>query len=218
MIVLDIETSGLTSRNGIWQIGALELEHPENSFLQECRIDDKDEVTTAALKICGKSEAELRDTKKQSQRDLVAKYLNWVDGIKQRIILGENIGWDCSMIQDKSIKYGLENLFHNVHGHRTLDLHTIAQEKWREIHGEYLLDKDGRDALGLQRTLEFVGIPDIRRHVGEDGRVKQEGTAHNALEDCRLEAEVYWRLKHGEKYLLEYHQFKVPRELMGVKK
>lgn len=45
MIVVDIETSGLDfNKCGIWQIGALELENPANTFLEEARIDDEDEI------------------------------------------------------------------------------------------------------------------------------------------------------------------------------
>jgi len=45
MMVFDIETSGTNFyKCGIWQIGALELENPENTFLQEGRIDDKDKI------------------------------------------------------------------------------------------------------------------------------------------------------------------------------
>lgn len=72
MIVLDIETSGIyPERHGIWQIGALELENPSNVFLEEGRIDDEDVVEEEAVKVHGKNEAYLRNSEKQSQRELI---------------------------------------------------------------------------------------------------------------------------------------------------
>ena len=41
MIVLDIETSGLTSDCGIWQIGAIDLTNPKNYFLEECKLIER---------------------------------------------------------------------------------------------------------------------------------------------------------------------------------
>ena len=77
MIVLDIEASGLDSgRCGIWQIGALDFENPDNYFLEEGRIDDEDIVEQDALKVIGKEESELRDKTKQSQKQLIINFLN----------------------------------------------------------------------------------------------------------------------------------------------
>ena len=62
MIVVDIETSGLyPEKHGIWQIGALDFYNSQNVFLEEARIDDEDEISEEALKIIGKTKAELRN-------------------------------------------------------------------------------------------------------------------------------------------------------------
>ena len=82
MIVTDIETTGLTGRNGIWQIGCLEFENPSNDFLGECRIDDEDIIYEIALKLTGKTEKDLRDPNKRSQKTLIREYLDFVEGIK----------------------------------------------------------------------------------------------------------------------------------------
>ena len=212
MIVLDIETSGLTGRNGIWQIGAIELENSRNYFLQESRIDDEDEVTEGAMKVHGKTEKYLRNLKKQSQKQMIMNYLVWVLEVKEKIFLGQNTGWDVSMIQDKTIKYGLEKRFIDIHGQRTLDLHTIAQEKYKKIKGIYLLDKNGKSAMNLSRVLEFCGLPDERINV-RGNEVVKEGKHHDALDDCKLEGECYWRLEEGKNLFPEYSQFPVPHYL-----
>ena len=71
MIVVDTERSGSidVEKNGIWQIGAIEFENPSNTFFQEARIDDDDIITEEALKIIGKTETDLRNKNKQSQKE-----------------------------------------------------------------------------------------------------------------------------------------------------
>jgi DNA polymerase III alpha subunit (gram-positive type) len=136
MIILDIESSGLDSgRAGIWQIGALELENPKNYFLEEGRIDDDDIIEKEALMVIGKTEAELRDKTKQTQKQLILNYLNWAKNIDERITGGHNIGWDVSFIQNKCIRYDLGSQFREVSGQRSIDLHVIAQEEYRKLNG-----------------------------------------------------------------------------------
>jgi len=61
-IVVDLEMSGLIpSENGIWQIGAVDLNNPEKIFFDESRIDDDDVVDEGALKVIGKTEEQLSD-------------------------------------------------------------------------------------------------------------------------------------------------------------
>ena len=80
MIVLDIESSGLdTGKCGIWQIGAVELENPKNQFLEESRIDEKDEIDQEALKVNGQTEGGLRDKNKQSQKQLILNFIDVVN-------------------------------------------------------------------------------------------------------------------------------------------
>src|SRR3989344_1619280 len=186
MIVLDIETSGLTGREGIWQIGALELENPENYVIGEAKIDEEDNVEESALKVTGKTEEQLRDSKKQTQKELIREYFSWLKSIDEKIFLGENVGWDISMIQDKCIKFGMSEEFRRVHSQRSFDLHTISQLKFKELKGKYYLDENGKSKMNLPSILEFCGIPDERVYV-KDNKVTKEGKPHDAPEDCKLE-------------------------------
>ena len=201
MIVLDIETSGLDiGKNGIWQIGAMDLDKPENYFLQEARIDNEDIVMEEALKVIGKTEEELRDKNKQSQKQLIINYLDWKKICKEKLTMGQNVGWDLIFIQNKCLRYGIIDKFREVAGQRGMDLQTIAQEKHKELYGKYLLKENGNSDMSLKKVLEFCGMEDNR------------GT-HNALEDCKLEGECYWRLEYGKNLFPEYSQYKIPKEL-----
>ncbi len=213
MIVLDIETSGIdTGRCGIWQIGALELENPRNYFLEEGRIDDDDDVDVGALKVTGKTEVELRDRKKQSQKQLILNYLNWVCSRKEKIFLGQNVGMDISFIQNKCIRYIIMDKFREAQSQRAFDLHTLAQERYKEINGVYLLDERGKSKMNLASALEFCGLPDERRLMHGD-EIKKQGKSHNALDDCKLEGECFSRLKYGRSTFKEFSKYKIPGEL-----
>ena len=211
MIVLDIETTGLTHDVGICEIGAINLDS-NDYFVQDCRIDREDTITEGALKVNGRTRQELFGKTKQSQKELIENYLNWVEGQLVKMFCGQNVSWDISMIQAKCIKYGLQKKFLDVHGQRGMDLHTIAQEKYFEIYKKYLLKEKGQSAMNLGKVLEFCGIPDERINVSLEEVVK-EGKVHSALEDCKLEGEVLIRMKRGVNLFPDYAKFPIPEYL-----
>jgi len=221
MIVLDIESSGLdTGKCGIWQIGAIDLNNPQNDFLSEGRIDDDDEILNLAkrpvLEVIGKTEEELRDKNKQSQKQLILNCLDWLKNLKEKLIVGQNIGWDLNFIQNKCIKYDIMDKFRESAGQRGMDLHTIAQTKYYQINRKYLLkEKRGSSDMNLTNILQFCGIPDYRIKMveGNTQEVEKKGTTHNALEDCKLEGECFSRLTYGKNLFPEYSQYKIPKEL-----
>ncbi len=208
MIVVDIETSGLDfEKCGIWQIGALDFYNPENTFLEEARIDDEDVVQDKELEVTGKTEEKFRNKDKQSQKQLLKNFFKWLEGIKIKNFICENPQFDLGFIATKARKYGLKILFH----HRAYDLHSIASLKYFEVKREFLI-KDNHSDMGLPRTLEFCGIPDERRII-EDNKVVKEGKLHNALEDCKLEAECFSRIVYGKGLFKEYSKFPIPEYL-----
>lgn len=200
-IVLDIETSGIDKlKCGIWQIGAYDLNTGEE-FLQEARIDEDDkiinepDVKKPVLEVIGKTEEELRDNKKQSQKDMTKKFFSWMEKRKLKNFLCQNPQFDVAFLEIKARKYGLKKTFH----YRSFDMHSIAQTKYIELNNRFLIEED-RSGMGLTNILAFCGIKDERK-------------AHNALEDAKLTAECFSRLIYGKNLLPEYSKIPVPKVL-----
>lgn len=201
MIVVDIETSGLDfNRCGIWQIGAIELENPENVFFEEARIDDEDEIVNegkrSVFEVTGRNEKELRAVDKKSQKELIERFFKWVDKVELKTFICQNPHFDASFIEIKARKYGLKIPFY----HRTFDLHTLAALKYFQIENKFLI-KEGKSDMGLTNILLFCGLKDERK-------------IHNALEDCKLTAECFSRLIYGKNLFLDYNHFKIPDYLI----
>lgn len=193
MIVVDIETSGLDfEKSGIWQIGAIELENPDNYFLEEGRIDDEDVINPDSLKVIGKTVEELRDKNKQSQKELLQSFFNWASKIQIRDCICQNPQFDWSFLNIKAAKYKLNFPFI----HRAYDLHSIVQLKYYQLKGRFLIKQNMSD-MGLSKILIFVGMRDERN-------------AHNALEDAKLTAECFSRVVYGKNLIELYKQFDIP--------
>jgi len=205
MIIVDIETSGLDIlKCGIWQIGAIEFENPKNQFLEEARIDDEDTIEEDSIKVTGKAEKELRDKKKQSQKQLIENFFKWCEKRKVKTLICQNPQFDFSMIDAKARKYNLKPPFH----HRAFDLHSIAQIKYFQLNSKFLIDKERSD-MGLSNILNLCGMRDERRKI-EEGVVVKEGKEHNALEDAKLTAECFSRIINGKNLLSRFRNFKIP--------
>lgn len=193
MIVLDLETSGgpALDKYGIWQIGAIDLETGEE-FLDECRIDDDEEIKEEALLICGKTEEELRDKKKQSQKQMIENFLKWLEARKDKNIACLHPQFDIAFLWIKMDKYGLKSkCFGFPDYQRVFDLHTLAQIVYYKKNGKYLT-KENHSDMGLRSILNMFGIKD-KRKGNINGKIT-EGKPHNALEDAKLEAECFKKL------------------------
>ena len=200
-IAMDIETSGIDPvKCGVWQIGAYDMNTGEE-FLGEAKIDDEDQVLNdknankTVFEVTGKTEEVLRDKNKQSQKDLIQKFLQWVKTRSSLNFLCQNPQFDISRIVIKADKYGFNIPFH----FRAFDLHSIAQEKYYEIHKNFLIKGNISD-MGLKNILKFCGIEDKRK-------------SHNALEDAKLTAECFSRIIYGKGLFEEYSGYKIPEKL-----
>jgi len=195
-ISTDIETSGLDKiKCGLWQIGAIDLSKPEDYFLQEGRIDDEDKAEEGALKVIGKTEAELRDKKRQSQKQLLENFFEWVKKRDMKNPLCQNPQFDLVFLEIKANKYELKNPFH----YRAFNLHDYAQSKYYSLYGHFLI-KDEHSDMGLTNIIKLCGMEDNRK-------------AHNALEDAKLTGECFFRLINGKNVFPEYSKYPVPEEL-----
>ena len=201
MISVDIECSGLDfDKCGIWQIGAVDLGTGEE-FLEESRIDDEDLVLVTSdskknvLEIIGKTEEELRDKNKQSQKEMIESFFNWVSKRKEDIFLCANPQFDIGFIWTKARKYNVPITFQ----FKAFDLHTLAQTKYFEVNDEFKF-VDGKSKMGLKNVCKFCGLEDNRG-------------AHNGLEDARLTGECFYRLVYGKNLFKEFQDFEIPEYL-----
>jgi len=212
MIVVDIEASGAFDplKYGIWQIGATELENPSNTFLEEARIDNADQIHEGALKVCGITEEELRDKTKQSQKQLLENFFSWVEKIENKILVAHNTPFDYSYLILRAQKYGLDFPF----GYRSVDLHVIAFQKYLELNKKPPIE-NGKSIFNLRKVIEFCGMQDPRISLN-DLEVVKEGSPHNALEDAKLEAECMSRILYGKGLLKEFEQFPIPNALKSA--
>ena len=212
-IVLDIESSGLDkTRCGIWQIAAIDLNTMEE-FIEESRIDDKDIVEEGALKVIGKTEEDLRNPSKRSQKELLELFFNWMANREVRNVLCQNPQFDVSFIEIKAKEYGLKKTLQ----HRSFDLHSISQTIFFEKNGKFhfKVNKEKQkfeSDMDLGNILEFCGIEDkrIRVYSGEETKA---GEPHNALEDCKLTGECFSRLLFGKNIFDKFSEFEIPEVL-----
>ncbi|MBU0907499.1 MAG: hypothetical protein KKD18_06490 [Nanoarchaeota archaeon] len=212
MIVVDIETSNGNNfeRAGVWQIGALDLNNPSNTFFDEGRIDEEDTTTEDALKAIGKTEEELRDRNKQSQKELIEKFFSWCEKIGKTNFLCHNPQFDYAILYIRAARYRVKFPV----DYRCFDLHSVAQAVYSRIKGELLIEA-GKSGFYLGKILEFCGVEDPRIIIN-NGKIVKEGDPHNGLTDAKLEAECFYRLICGRNLLPEYSRFEIPDYLKEI--
>ncbi|MFB6246359.1 MAG: exonuclease domain-containing protein [Candidatus Pacearchaeota archaeon] len=200
MIALDIECSGLDfNKCGIWQIGAVDLDTGEE-YLDECGIDDNDLILTTSeskrniFDVIGRTEEQLRDKNKKSQKEMIEQFFDWVSKREKDIFLCMNPQFDLGYIWAKARKYG----FHIGIQFRAFDLHTVAQMRHLETNKEFSFS-EGKSKLSLRRICEFCGLDYPGNHQG--------------LEDAKLTGECFYRLVYGESYFEDFKEQKIPRYL-----
>ena len=109
-IVLDIETSGIDKvKCGIWQIGAIDLNNLKEQFLEEAKIDNEDIVLNAGkrtlFEVIGKTEEQFRDKNKQSQKQMLKNFFEWVNKKPMKNFLCQNPQFDVTFLDIKAKKY-----------------------------------------------------------------------------------------------------------------
>src|SRR3989344_6373705 len=91
MLVIDVEASGVEAhKHSIVSVGALDLHNPSNRFYEECRVWDGAHIMDDALAVNGFTKEQITDPKKQSEADLVHKFMEWSEGLEERTFAGQN--------------------------------------------------------------------------------------------------------------------------------
>jgi DNA polymerase III epsilon subunit-like protein len=196
MVIVDLETSGLNpQKNSIISIGAVNFFKPDQTFYGECRIRSGSLIDEKSLIIAGFTAEQCQDTQKQSESDLIKKFLNWLTEQENQTIAGQNPHFDLSFLNMARKASKIEFVF----GFRTVDLHSVAFAKYLEVDIEIPL-RNQRTDINLDTILEFCGLPE---RVG----------SHNALEDSLLEAECFSRIIYGENLIEKFNTFEIPNHL-----
>lgn len=195
MLIVDVEASGTEyAKHSIVSLGAFDFDNPENRFYGECRIWDGAHIMPDAMAVNGFTEAEITDTTKQTEGELVRAFLEWSQHMSDRTLAGQNVSFDRDFIKAASLREGLSWDL----AYRTIDTHTLC---WMHIvkRGKNVpIDpQTRRSALDLDAVLNYCGIP-------------KEPEPHNALTGALSHGEVIARLLYDKKLLPEFDAYEIP--------
>jgi DNA polymerase III epsilon subunit-like protein len=196
MLVTDCEMTGLEpTLHSIVSVGAVDLDNPSRQLYEECRMWDGAKVEDEALAVNGFTRAQVEDPAKQSEGELVRKFIAFADGMADATIAGQNVFTDLYFLQNAARRAG-----HTAwpFAHRIIDIHSLAWEHMVKRGLTPPLNPEKRhSALNLDAALQYCGIP-------------EEPRPHNALTGAKCNAEVISRLLHDKKLLPEFEQYEIP--------
>jgi len=193
MIVLDIETTGTDPRlHSIVEVGAIDFDSPGNYFNARCQIWDGAEINFKALEINGLTLNEIQDKSILTQKELISRFIIWIDNIEDKTIAGHNVDFDINFINESAARCGLNFSL----GKRKVDQHSIVYSHFLKRNIRPPL-KDGFSDLNSDFIMNYVGIP-------------SEPKPHRAINGARYEAEALSRLIFGKVMFEEFSNFPIP--------
>ncbi len=194
MIVVDVEASGTEPhKHSVVSVGAIDFSNPTRQLYEECRIWDGAHVMTEALEVNGFTHAQILDAHKQSEGELVHKFIEWSLPAEDKTLAGQNPSFDRDFLRVAAERAGHTNW---PFAFRTIDTHTLCYAHMVK-RGETPPLEHQRSALDLDAVLIYCGIP-------------REPEPHNALTGAKSHAEVISRLLYGKKLLPEFEQYAIP--------
>lgn len=201
MIVLDIEASGTDyQKHSIVSIGALDFDHPNDQFYDECRVWDGAHIDPEALEVNGFTEEEITDSRRKTEGEAVAAFFAWAKDKRDWTILGQNPSFDREFVRAAAARAHLDFSL----AYRTIDTHTLAYMHMVKHGITPPFDKGKhRTSLNLDTVLNYVGIP-------------EEPKPHNALTGALSHAEVASRLLYGKNLLAEFEMYPIPWEVPRI--
>ncbi len=196
MIVVDTEASGVNyEKCSLISVGALDLDHPEKQLYEECRIWDGAHIEEGATAVHGMSLEQMTDPKKQTEAELVHKFITFAEGVGDTTFAGQNVSFDRDFLRTAAARAGHTNW---PFAHRTIDTHTLCWMHMVRRGVNPPIDPIKKhSALNLDAVLNYCGIP-------------EEPKPHNALTGAKSHAEVISRLLYGKKLLPEFEKFEIP--------
>lgn len=201
MIVLDIEASGTDyGKHSIVSLGAIDFDHPEDQYYDECRVWDGAHIDDGALQVNGFTTEEITDQSKKTEAELVKAFVAWVTDKRDWTTVGQNPGFDRDMLRAACARAHLDFPF----PYRTIDTHTLAYMHMvkRGLMPPFDAVKH-HTSLNLDAILQYCGIP-------------EEPEPHNALTGAQCHAEVAARLLYGRILLPEFEAYPIPWEVPRI--
>jgi DNA polymerase III epsilon subunit-like protein len=196
MLVTDCEMTGLEpTLHSILSVGAIDLDHPERQLYEECRAWDGAKIEEEALAVNGFTREQALDPHKQTEGELVHKFIAFAEGMADTTIAGQNVFTDLYFLQAAAKRAG-----HTAwpFAHRIIDIHTLCFEHMIKRGLTPPIDPEKRhSSLNLDAVLNYCGIPD-------------EPEPHNALTGAKCNAEVISRLLYDKKLLPDFEQYDIP--------
>jgi DNA polymerase III epsilon subunit-like protein len=195
MIVIDIEASGTNyQKHSIVSLGALDFDHPEHRFYEECRIWDGAHISPESLAVNDMTEEDVRDPRKKTEGEIVREFLEWSQHMGDRTLAGQNVSFDRDFLKTACEREGIPWDL----AHRTLDTHSLCyMHMVKQGLTPPIDEQHRRSALNMDAVLNYCGIP-------------AEPQPHNALTGALSHAEVISRLLYDKKLLSEFSQFEIP--------
>lgn len=196
MLVTDCEMTGLEPNlHSILSVGAVDFDNPTRQMYEECRVWEGSRVEDEALAVNGFTQEQITDISKQSEGELVHKFIAFAEGMPDTTIAGQNVFTDLYFLQAAAKRAGHTQW---PFAHRIIDIHSLAWEHMIKRGLTPPLDLLKRhSALNLDASLKYCGIP-------------EEPKPHNALTGAKCSAEVISRLLYDKKLLPEFEQYDIP--------
>jgi DNA polymerase III epsilon subunit-like protein len=176
-------------------VGAIDFDNPTRQLYEECRAWDGAKIEEEALAVNGFSLVQATDISKQTEAELVHKFIAWAEGMQDTTFAGQNVSFDRDFLRAAAERAGHTNW---PFAHRTIDTHTLCWMHMIKRGVTPPIDPEKRrSALDLDAVMVYCGIP-------------EEPTPHNALTGAKAHAEVISRLLYGKKLLPEFEKFEIP--------
>ncbi|KKW35912.1 hypothetical protein A2852_02285 [Candidatus Adlerbacteria bacterium RIFCSPHIGHO2_01_FULL_54_23] len=196
MIAVDVETFGIEPhKHSIFSVGAIDFSNPFRQFYEECRAMDGLHVEQASLDFLGLTQEIATDPDKQTESELVQKFIVWTEEVDDKTFAGQNVSFDRDFLKYAAERSGHVNW---PFAHRTIDSHTLCFMHMVKRGLTPPIDPIKKhSALNLDAVLNYCGIP-------------EEPVPHNALTGAKSHAEVISRLLYDKKLLPEFERYDIP--------
>jgi len=147
-----------------------------------------------ALEVNGFTQAEITDESKQTEADIVKKFIDWSESFADRTLAGQNISFDRDFMRAGAQRAGLNWNF----AYRTIDTHSLC---WMHI-----VKKGNKPPVDVEHKRSNLDLNAVLRYCG----VPSEPDPHNALTGALCHAEVTSRLLYDKKLLPEFEEHEIP--------